>query len=87
MVVQKGNPGGQSKRAVDIYYAHHSSGKLTLAGEIVVFITTSSLKEARTIGKRLVGEKLAACVNIVPVVESIFSWQGKVRSARECLLV
>ena len=58
-----------------------------MPGEIVVLITAPSRQEARTISRRLVGEKLAACVNIVPRVESVFFWEGRIRAARECLLV
>jgi periplasmic divalent cation tolerance protein len=54
---------------------------------IVVLITTPSLREARTIGRKLVEEKLAACVNIVPQIASIFHWQGKICRARESLMV
>ena len=35
----------------------------------------------------LVERRLAACVNIVPQVESVYRWQGKIESAREWLLV
>ena len=55
--------------------------------EIVVLITTPSLKEARTIGRKLVEEKLAACVNIIPQIASLFHWQGKICRERESLMV
>lgn len=54
---------------------------------IVVFVTTPSLKEARTIGRCLVEERLAACANVVPRVESVFSWQGKICQERESFIV
>ncbi|MBM3245980.1 MAG: divalent-cation tolerance protein CutA [Candidatus Omnitrophica bacterium] len=54
---------------------------------IVVFITTSSKKEARRIAARLVENKLAACVNIIDKVESVFYWQSKIDQAAEALLV
>lgn len=50
-------------------------------------ITTPSLREAQTIGKKLVEEKLAACANIIPQVASLFSWQGKICRERESLMV
>jgi len=53
----------------------------------VVFITTPSIKEARLIARTLVKEKLAACVNIVRVVESVFFWEGKIEQAKESLLI
>lgn len=50
-------------------------------------ITTPTFKEARAIGKKLVEEKLAACANIIPRVESVFFWQGRIRQERESLMV
>lgn len=55
-------------------------------GEIVILITTPSVREARLIGGRLVEERLAACANIVPRIESIFSWEGKICKEGESLL-
>jgi periplasmic divalent cation tolerance protein len=56
-------------------------------GHIVVFITTSSNDEADKIADALVGQRKAACVNIVPQVRSRFWWQGKIESEDEALLV
>ena len=53
----------------------------------VVLSTAGSEDEARTIAHHLVEHQLAACVNIVPQIESIYRWQGKVESAREWLLL
>ncbi len=58
-----------------------------MAGEIVVFVTTKNLSEARRISRSLVEEKLAACVNIVPLVESIYTWQGRVCREKEALMI
>jgi periplasmic divalent cation tolerance protein len=55
--------------------------------EIVVLITTSSGEEAAKIGSVLVDEHLAACVNIVADVRSLFLWEGAVRDEREALLM
>lgn len=54
---------------------------------VVVFITVSSLDEAKKISANLIDNKLAACVNIVPSVQSFFHWQGKVCDEQEILLV
>ncbi len=54
---------------------------------IVVFITTSSFEEAEKISNYLVENKLAACVNIIKNVKSIFFWQGNKEDAEECLLI
>ena len=53
----------------------------------MVYVTAASLDEARAIGRMLVDKRLAACVNILPAVESLFWWQGRVQSAAECALV
>jgi periplasmic divalent cation tolerance protein len=56
-------------------------------GSVVVLITAGSEEEARKIAELLVTEKKAACVNIVPRVDSLFRWEGKLESARESLLL
>jgi periplasmic divalent cation tolerance protein len=53
----------------------------------LVLSTAGSEAEARKIAQQLVEQQLAACVNIIPQIESIYRWQGKVESAREWLLV
>ncbi|MCS7285693.1 MAG: divalent-cation tolerance protein CutA [Anaerolineae bacterium] len=54
---------------------------------IVVLITTNSFEEALKIGRILVEEKLAACVNVVPEVFSFYWWEGKVQEDKESLMV
>jgi len=58
-----------------------------MTDKVVVLVTVASLKEARTMARGLVQSRLAACVNIVPPVESIYRWQGKIENSRERLLV
>ena len=53
----------------------------------IVLTTASSRDEAKRIAKVLVEERLAACVNLVGGVESIYRWQGKVEEATEVLLL
>ena len=54
---------------------------------IIIFITASSKLEAAKIAEKLVKQKLAACVNIVGRIESLFWWKGKVDRAAETLLI
>jgi len=54
---------------------------------IVVFVTAGSEAEAETIAKTLVDEQLAACVNILSPMRSIYRWEGKLSDDREWLLV
>jgi periplasmic divalent cation tolerance protein len=53
----------------------------------LIYSTIGSLQEARTIASTLVRERLAACVNLIPKIESIYRWQNKVEGATECLLL
>jgi periplasmic divalent cation tolerance protein len=52
----------------------------------LVYITAKDEEEARRIGKALVGEKLAACVNFHPI-ESIFRWQGEINRETEAAIL
>ncbi|WFO75451.1 divalent-cation tolerance protein CutA [Desulfurococcaceae archaeon MEX13E-LK6-19] len=56
-------------------------------GWILVLVTTSGLDEAKRIAKTLVEKKLAACINIVEKIHSVYWWQGKVEEGDESLLV
>jgi periplasmic divalent cation tolerance protein len=56
-------------------------------GKIVILVTSSSEPEAHKIADLLLSRRKAACVNIVPKVESSFWWRGKLDSAQESLLV
>jgi len=54
---------------------------------IVAFIMVGSQAEARRIGRTLVEQRLAACVNLVTGVTSIFRWEGKISEEQEILLI
>jgi periplasmic divalent cation tolerance protein len=54
---------------------------------IVIFITCANKNEAKKMAAGLISSKLAACVNIVGGVESLFWWENKVDRAREVLLI
>ncbi len=54
---------------------------------LTVFTTWPDLDTARTAARTLVEEKLAACGNIVPGVESVYRWEGKVETGAEVLVV
>jgi periplasmic divalent cation tolerance protein len=53
----------------------------------LVLTTCGSREEAQRIANGLVERRLAACVNIVPQIESVYRWQGKIESATEWLLL
>ena len=54
---------------------------------LTVFTTWPDLETARAAARTLVEERLAACGNIVPGVESVYRWEGKVETGAEVLVV
>jgi periplasmic divalent cation tolerance protein len=54
--------------------------------KVVILVTAGKLTEAKRIARQLVESKLAACVNILPPVQSMYRWQGKVAIEREFLM-
>jgi len=54
---------------------------------IVVFMTTANREEAARLAEMLVGARLAACVQILPEIESVYRWEGKVDRQSEVLLL
>lgn len=54
---------------------------------MVVLVTCSSEEEAVIISKALVEDRLAACVNLISPVRSIYRWEGKIWDEKEWLLV
>lgn len=54
---------------------------------VVILITAGSKAEARKIAEELLAKRLAACINIVPAIESVYTWKGKTEAAKETLLI
>ncbi|HKO95396.1 MAG TPA: divalent-cation tolerance protein CutA [Pyrinomonadaceae bacterium] len=54
---------------------------------IAVFITTANKEEAGRLAEMLVEERLSACVQILPEIESIYRWQGKTERQQEVLMI
>ena len=59
-----------------------SAGKFAL-----VLVTTPDLKTARSLAKAALEARLAACVNLIPRIESHYWWQGKLEHGAEVLLL
>jgi periplasmic divalent cation tolerance protein len=55
--------------------------------KIVILVTAANQDEGRKIARHLVEAQLAACVNILPAIESVYRWQGQTLEERECLLI
>ncbi len=53
----------------------------------VVYTTVDDIKDARRMAHTLVEEKLVACVNIIPGVESVYRWKGKIEDSKEFVLI
>ncbi|MFV3076236.1 divalent-cation tolerance protein CutA [Niveispirillum fermenti] len=54
---------------------------------VLTYVTAPDIETARRIGAALVEERLAACVNILPGMESLYRWQGRVEQASEVVLI
>ena len=54
---------------------------------IVVFMTAASREEADQLAEMLVNKRLAACVQILPEMESVYRWEGEVERQPEVLLI
>lgn len=57
------------------------------AESVVVVLVTTPPDNASSIAHHLVEKRLAACVNIIPEVRSVYRWEGNVEEDGECLLV
>jgi len=53
----------------------------------LVYMTTADAEEARRIGRILVQERLAACVNIIAPMHSIYMWEGALQESQEVVLL
>lgn len=54
---------------------------------MIAFVTCESREQAETIAQAVVGEKLAACVNVLPGIRSCYTWEGKLTWSDEVLLL
>ena len=58
-----------------------------MTDKLLILTTVGSDSEARKIAQMLVERHLAACVNIIPKVQSVYRWEGKMENAEEYLLI
>jgi periplasmic divalent cation tolerance protein len=58
-----------------------------MSDHVVVLMTAGSPEEAKRIARALVAKMLAACVNVIPGVTSVYRWEGEVQQDQEWLLV
>ena len=53
----------------------------------LVYITTGDKTEARKIGTALIESRLAACINIIDQMNSLYRWEGQIQDDREVILI
>ena len=53
----------------------------------IIYTTFNNMQDARKIAKFLIEEQLVACVNIIPNIESIYRWKGKIEEEKEFILI
>lgn len=58
-----------------------------MSEQLVVLITAGSQEEAEHLARCLVDEMLAACVNVVPGVISVYRWEGEIQRDQEWLMI
>jgi periplasmic divalent cation tolerance protein len=54
---------------------------------VILYVTTENIEQARTIGRTLLAERVAACINILPEMESHYHWHGDIAVSQECVLL
>jgi len=54
---------------------------------VLLYCTAASVAEAETIAEAVVGQRLAACANIIPGVTSLYWWQGRLEKGEEAVLI
>ncbi len=58
-----------------------------MTGFVAGFITAGDLKEARRISGALLEKRLVSCCNMVPGIESLYRWKGRIEGSREALII
>lgn len=53
----------------------------------LLYVTTPTREEARSLANELLSRRLIACANLLPQMESIYRWKGNIESANECVLL
>jgi periplasmic divalent cation tolerance protein len=60
---------------------------LTKAQFLIAFVTAPDLRTARKLARAALKARLAACVNLVPRIESLYWWKGKIETGTEVLMI
>ena len=70
-------------RNTNINY-HSKGGTMSV---VTIYVTASTLDEAKSIASTIVGERLAACANILGHVTSVFHWDGALQEETEVAMI
>jgi periplasmic divalent cation tolerance protein len=54
---------------------------------VIAYMTAKDAAQAKRIGEKIVRERLAACANVIPSIESVYWWKGKIEREKEALLL
>ena len=76
--------GGRSADHPFTRFPGHMGGHMNVQ---LVYITVGNLEAARTIGRSLVEQRLAACVNIIDNMNSFYMWDGRLQDDREVVVL
>ncbi|XP_027901907.1 protein CutA 1, chloroplastic isoform X2 [Vigna unguiculata] len=76
-----------SKLGVRSHSAIRMEANSTTVPSIVVYVTVPNKEAGKKLAESIVTEKLAACVNRVPGIESVYQWEGKIQTDSEELLI
>ncbi|MBZ5538395.1 MAG: divalent-cation tolerance protein CutA [Acidobacteriia bacterium] len=58
-----------------------------MTDKIIVYVTTGKISEAKKIARAVVEKRLAACVNVIPKITSVYRWKDELETSEELLLV
>lgn len=58
-----------------------------MSGHVLIYVTAPDDAEADRIARDVVGQRLAACANIIPGMRSLYWWQGNLEAATETVLI
>lgn len=54
---------------------------------VLIYTTFESVEDAKKVAHALVGERLAACANILPEMTAVFEWQGELQESGEAVMI
>ena len=78
---------GWQRPATVRWWGANKEGGMSASSVMVVFVTCPSVSVGRRLSRLVIQQRLAACVNLIPRVESTFRWKRKIEHCAETLLV